>query len=180
MRLRGAPVRIAILALVASSLACFGGLTPENVVVLSEAQGEDLQTADASTQAAVETEIAIRAGAPVLDLLDVSLTQHACSPHPNTTDGYDCTYTADFNFAYETADFVRVQCFLSRAESGKTNVSPGAGQMTISATYASLFYAPGTNVGAFCQMRGLADDNFLAEDFVGDGPYDEAFFLPVP
>jgi hypothetical protein len=146
-----------------ASLACLG-LSEGQILQGGVDTGKRALTADAATQQALETEIASGTRPPVVDISNIELTGHTCAPHPNTTDGFDCSYTVEFNVAYETPDFARVQCFFSRTESEKVNVQPGASQLTIAVTRDDLVYSPGTSFGMLCQLRDLASDELLIQD----------------
>ncbi|MEX2162542.1 MAG: hypothetical protein WD751_11620 [Anaerolineales bacterium] len=143
------------------------------------AAGGAAQTADAATQAALNTEVARGARQPLLDILDVTLTAHTCAEHDSDMVGdYDCSYTVAFTLAYESKDYSRAQCFFSNAESEKMNQSPGAGQTTIEVTYDVLVFAPGTTFNGFCQLRDQASDEVIAQDGGPVGGWD--IEVPAP
>jgi hypothetical protein len=150
-------VSAAILVTLLATSAC-GDLVIEPGVP----QGARLQTADAATASALDTEIAIGEHPVTIELLDVSLTAYSCSPHADSS-GYDCTYTADFIVAYEVVDWGRIQCFFSRSESEKVNAEPGAGSVTITVTHEDLVFPPGTTFYGFCQLRDQATDELLSQ-----------------
>lgn len=127
--------------------------------------GEQQQTADAATQSALETEIAAGQREPLLQILDVRIASYTCSEHPGdfSSEDYDCSYTAEFTVSYETKDWARIQCFFSNAESDAVNAEPGADTISVSATYETLVFAPGTTFNGFCQMRDQETDEVMAQ-----------------
>lgn len=178
-KLRGKGRQVSFFAILAVGLlmsACgdFGAMLGAGA-----AAGSAAQTADVATQSALDTEVAVSARPPLLDILDVTLTTYSCTAHDSEmADDYDCSYTVAFSLAYESKDFARAQCFFSNAESEKMNVSPGAGQTTIEVTYDVLVFAPGTTFNGFCQLRDQASDEVIAQDGGPVGGWDIA--VPAP
>lgn len=132
-------------------------------------------------QETLQSQNATIAAQSYLKLPQVAVASHTCAPHGDTPNAYDCTFNLTFTVEYSTTTSAHIQCFSSSHESEKVAVSAGASRLEIPLVKTSLYFAPGTGVNAFCQLRNQADDTWLAEGFfVGTGPYDDAFPLSVP
>lgn len=167
------PALVAFVVLVGLMLACESE-TIEGAVMT----GQDALTADAATEAALDTEVASGAIEITVEILEVSIDSRTCSLHANTTDGYDCSYTATFSLAYENPSWSRIQCFFSNSESDKVNAEPGAGQLTITITHEDLVFSPGTTFNGFCQMRDQETDEVLAQFGNAASGWDIAVIAP--
>jgi hypothetical protein len=152
---------LVLMLFVLPATACLG-LSQGEIFGGAGNSGSQLQTSDAATQAALETEIAAGDHEPVLDVLDYALTSYSCNPHPDST-GYDCTYDLVYTVAYESADRTYMQCFFSNAESELLNIAPGAATLEVPLTLGPiLVFPPGTSFSGFCDLTDQATGEWLA------------------
>jgi hypothetical protein len=152
------------------AIACVG-LSQGEAMGGAQQSGSQLQTQDAATEAALETEIAAGSRPPTLEILQASIDSYSCSPHPPIVgethdpdrDGYDCTYQLTYHVAYEIPQWGQIQCYFSGAEAEIVNAEPGTGTLPISVTLGPiLVFPPGTSFSGFCDLSDQATSEWLA------------------